>query len=71
MLCAVSSQIPAILSSVEIIVNPDTANGLRVNSVIKVDRIFTLKSEKIMAKTGELSSELLNRFKDIFKSLVD
>jgi mRNA interferase MazF len=70
-LCAVSSQVSAVLSSVEIIINPDTSNGLRVKSVIKVDRIFTLKSEKVVAKTGELSAELLNNFKNIFKSLVD
>jgi mRNA interferase MazF len=70
-LCAVSSQVPAILSSVEIMINPNTTNGLRVNSVIKVDRIFTLKSEKVVAKTGELSPELLNQFKRIFQSLVE
>jgi hypothetical protein len=35
-------------------------NGLRVKSVIKIDRIFTLKKEKLIALLGELS-QLINR----------
>ena len=71
LLSAVSSQVPSTLTSAEILVKPDSTNGLRVESVIKVDRIFTLKSEKVIAKIGRLSPLHLVTFKMIFRSLVD
>jgi mRNA interferase MazF len=70
-LAAVSSQVPASLSSAEIIIKPDSLNGLRVSSVIKVDRIFTLKSEKVIAHIGRLSLNHSNEFSKVFKSLID
>ena len=70
-LAAVSSQVPASLSSAEIIIKPDSLNGLRVSSIIKVDRIFTLKSEKVVAHIGRLSLNHSNVFSKVFKSLVD
>ena len=70
-LSAVSSQIPSSITATEILVKPDSANGLRAKSVIKVDRIFTLKSEKVIAKIGRLSTAELATFKMIFRSLVD
>ena len=70
-LCAVSSQVPASFLVTEVLLKPDSTNGLRTESVIKVDRIFTLKSEKVIAKIGRLSSSQLDTFKMIFRSLVD
>lgn len=70
-LSAVSSQVPVSLSSTELLIKPGSQNGLRSVSVIKVDRIFTLKSEKVVATIGKLSPGQLTDFKNIFKRLVD
>lgn len=70
-LAAVSSQVPSSLSSAEIIVKPDSLNGLRTSSVIKVDRLFTLKAEKIIAHIGRLSLKYNEEFSSVFKSLID
>ncbi len=70
-LAAISSQVPPSLSSAEIIIKPDSLNGLRSSSVIKVDRIFTLKAEKVIANIGRLSLNHTNEFTKVFKSLVD
>ena len=70
-LSAISSQVSTSLLSTEILMKPDSSNGLRVESVIKVDRIFTLKGEKVIAKIGKLSTSSLVKFKIIFRSLVD
>jgi len=70
-LAAISSQVPSSLSAAEIIIRPDSLNGLRTASIIKVDRIFTLKSEKVVAQIGRLSLKLGEEFTRIFKSLVE
>lgn len=70
-LCAVSSQVPSSISDAEILLLPDSLNGLRSSSVIKVDRIFTLKAEKVVATIGRLSVTKLTEFKEVYKSLVD
>ena len=68
---AISSQVPVAISDAEIIIKPDSLNGLRSVSVIKVDRIFTLKSEKVVARIGRLSLAHENEFIKAFKGLVD
>ena len=68
---AISSQVPVAISDAEIIIKPDSLNGLRSVSVIKVDRIFTLKSEKVIARIGRLSLTHENEFIKVFKGLVD
>ena len=70
-LAAVSSQLPASLSSAEIILKSDSLNGLRASSVIKVDRIFTLKKEKVITTIGRLSLNHTDEFRKVFKELVD
>ncbi|MEK7225711.1 MAG: type II toxin-antitoxin system PemK/MazF family toxin [Bacteroidota bacterium] len=70
-LVAVSSQVPATLSSAEIVLKPDSLNGLRASSVIKVDRLFTLKSEKVVANIGRLSLNQCTEFGKVFRSLID
>jgi len=68
-LSAVSSQVPAIVNVNEIIIEPEHANGLRMKSVIKVDRIFTLKKEKVVSNIGKLNVKQLDNFKTVFQSL--
>ncbi len=70
-LAAVSSQMSEKISVAEIILGPDSLNGLRVKSVIKVDRIFTLKANKVITSLGRLNTNQIANFKLIFKSLVD
>ncbi|MDD4190777.1 MAG: type II toxin-antitoxin system PemK/MazF family toxin [Mangrovibacterium sp.] len=61
---AVSSVVPARPSDMEIIIEPNKDNGLRVRSVIKVDRIVTLKREDKIADLGKLSKQGVPTFKD-------
>ena len=56
---AISSVIPQKLSENEILLEPDKTNKLRVKSVIKVDRIGTLKKEDKIAELGKLSEREL------------
>ena len=70
-LAAISSQVPVSLSQAEILVKLRSSNGLRVESVIKADRIFTLKADKVVAVIGRLSEPELTAFKRAFKKLVD
>ena len=45
---AVSSVVPQKLSDNEILLAPDVSNNLRTSSVLKVDRLVTLKKENII-----------------------
>lgn len=47
---AISSVIPKHLTENEIIIDPNNFNNLRVKSVIKVDRIVTIKRESLIIK---------------------
>jgi len=67
---AISSVVPDSLNKNEILVNPSKTNNLRVQSVIKVDRIVTLKQEEKIANLGKLSSSELLNFIRIFTELV-
>ena len=68
---AITSIVPEILSKNEILLEPEPTNGLRVRSVIKVDRIVTVKRGSVIAILGTLSEKQLKTFKDKFKKLVD
>ena len=68
--CAISSVVPAKLSVNEILLRPNSINQLRAISVLKVDRIVTLKSKDKVANLGKLSSSELKAFKEIFFQLV-
>jgi mRNA-degrading endonuclease toxin of MazEF toxin-antitoxin module len=52
---AISSVIPDIVSRREIFIKADKINKLRVDSIIKVDRIVTLKRDDKIADLGKLS----------------
>ena len=70
-LCAVSSVVPSKFTENEMLLNVDNQNGLRKQSVLKVDRIFTAKEQDVIAKIGTLSNSDLKIFKEKFKNLVD
>jgi mRNA interferase MazF len=67
---AISSVIPDSLDPNEILINPNLTNKLRVQSVIKVDRIVTLKQKDKIADLGKLSATEIVVFKKIFTDLV-
>lgn len=67
---AISSVIPDSISANEIIIESNSVNNLWVNSVLKVDRIVTIKKESVIAMIGNLSEYELNLFKSVFKDLV-
>ena len=68
---AISSVVPGHVSENEIIIEPSSINKLRAKSVIKVDRIVTLKREDMIASLGRLTELQLEEFKKIFKNLVE
>ena len=70
-LAAVTSVLHEPLHSNELLLRPDSENGLRVDSILRCDRIMTLKQETMHFKIGRLHENDLNRFKGIFKNLVE
>lgn len=69
--CLISSVIPATLNSYQIVLQPDKINNLRAVSVIKVYRIATIESNKVISVIGKLSDTQMAEFRQKFKSLVD
>ena len=69
--CAISSVISEELSTNEMLLNFNSINQLRVDSVIKIDRIVTIKKESKIADLGTLSPEELTVFKKKFCELVE
>ncbi len=68
---AISSVVPSEISSREISLSPDNTNNLRADSIIKVDRIVTLKREDKIADLGKLSNKESARFKVILTEMID
>jgi mRNA interferase MazF len=67
---AISSVVPSIISPREIKLKPNKVNNLRAESVVKVDRIVTLKREDIIANLGKLSANELLEFKQILLQII-
>ena len=67
---AISSVVPSKISHREIILNPNKINNLRAESVIKVDRIVTLKRDDKIADLGKLSVSELTDFKRILQEII-
>ncbi len=67
---AISSVVPEKLSPNEIFLSPNTVNNLRTESIIKVDRLVTMKQDDIILTLGKLSAKELKIFKNTFKMLV-
>lgn len=70
-LCAISSVVPIKLGQFEIALSPDSINQLRVPSIIKVDRIATLKKENIITTLGTITNAQKKRFINLFKQLIE
>ncbi len=68
---AISSVVPDKITSNEIIIESSSINKLRSKSVIKVDRIVTVKREDMIAPLGKLTELQLREFKKVFRSLVE
>ncbi len=67
---AISSVIPDLISPNEIVIEVSSVNNLRSKSIIKVDRIVTIKKESVITKIGNLSELELKNFITVFKNLV-
>ncbi len=68
---AISSVVTNELSPSEILILPSHINNLRAISILKVDRIATLKQRSILTVLGKLNVEEFAKFKKIFISLID
>jgi mRNA interferase MazF len=66
---AISSVIPGTISKNELILEPSTTNGLRVRSVVKVDRLVTTKPKNIIIELGSLSYQETEKVVSIFRAL--
>lgn len=67
---AICSVVPDSLDPNEILINPSQTNKLRVQPVIKVDRIVTLKRKDKIADLGRLSDQEIIVFRKTFTDLV-
>jgi hypothetical protein len=69
-LSAISSVVPSNITQCEIFLAPNRTNNLRADSIIKVDRIVTLKRNDKIADLGKLSTSELSKFKNILTEMV-
>ena len=67
---AISSVVPKKLSEREFIVETGYTNNLRVNSIVKVDRIVTVKRHEMIAELGKLNNEEMQSFKSILIEMI-
>jgi mRNA interferase MazF len=67
---AISSVVPSNITQREIFLAPNRTNNLRADSIIKVDRIVTLKRNDKIADLGKLSTSELSKFKNILTEMV-
>ncbi len=68
-LCAISSVVPSTLNEFEMPVQPNATNNLKVSSIIKIDRIVTLKNENVIKELGTISDKEIQQFIKLFKKL--
>lgn len=68
---AISYAVPKKLTIREILIKSNDINNLRVDSIIKVDRIVTVKKQDKIADLGLLTKDELHKFKSILHDMVD
>ncbi len=68
---AISSVVPSNISQREILLKPNKTNKLRVESIIKVERIVTLKKEDKIANLGKLTASELTKYKSILYQIIN
>lgn len=64
--CAISSVIPDTLTENEILILPAKSNKLKVASVLKIDRIVTLKKDSIITNLGKIENPMIEKVKNMF-----
>lgn len=73
-ICAISSVVPKKISHREILIKKSddafSASGLRVNSVVKIDRIATLRRQDVITKIGKCTPDLWQKVVDKFRNLI-
>jgi mRNA interferase MazF len=67
---AISSVVPSKLSKREILIKASYTNNLRVNSIIKSDRLLTVKKEDVIATLGSLSEKEINTFRTVLTEMI-
>ena len=67
---AISSVVPTKRSEREFIIAKSEKNNLRVRSVVKADRIVTVKRERVIAVIGKLTDNELSKFKSILLAMI-
>jgi len=67
---AISSVVPKKISEREFIIVAGNTYNLRVNSIVKTDRIVTVKRNEMIAALGKLTDEELHRFKSILNEMI-
>ena len=70
-IAAISSVLPIHLTDNEMIIQPSMSNKLKVKSVLKIDRLATVKQADMIAPLGKLNASELITFQSIFKELVN
>jgi mRNA interferase MazF len=68
---AISSVVPDILNRNEILLEKNKLNGLKVDSVIKVDRLVTIKRSSVIACLGKLNETELLTLNEIFIKIIE
>jgi len=69
-ICAVSSNVPPKLGRFELVVEKSKINKLKTNSIIKVDRVVTIRSSQVLKKLGVLAKDQLELLKGRFIELI-
>lgn len=67
---AISSVVPKNLSEREFVIESGNMNNLRVNSIVKTDRIVTVKRNEMIAELGKLTGKELQTFKSILTEMI-
>ena len=71
----ISSKIPSIPAETDVIVSSHSASfrksGLKVDSVIKLDKIATVLKDLVIGEIGEIDETIKKEVKRKFKKLVD
>ncbi len=70
-LCAISSVLRSEVSENDVILKTDSENGLRKDSVLKVDGIVTARSYDVITSIGNLSKKDLEQFREKFVKLIE
>ena len=69
--CAVSSNLPDKPGAYELCTRKSKTNRLKVDSIIKVDRVVTIRRSQVLDELGCVTNDQMNKLKLKFKELID